>query len=63
MDEIDERREDFLITVFREFADKGFKDFSTGFQRYYVRDVLNTLLEDNLEEYNKICIQRGYYDE
>lgn len=41
--------QDVLITCFREFSDKGFATTTTGFQRYYVKDIL--YLTDLYDQY------------
>lgn len=41
---VDSELQTELIGMLREFSDKGFKDFTTGFQRYYVIDIINLVL-------------------
>jgi len=67
--------EDCLINVCREFSKKGFADFSTGFQRYYVKDIIGLAdlyfqyLEYGdsdkkiMERFKEVCKNRGFYSE
>lgn len=37
--------ENELIRMLREFSDSGYRDFSTGFQRYFARDIMDLVIE------------------
>jgi len=47
--------EDKLICKMRNFADEGFRDFTTGFQRYEARGVIDLVREhDKLKEEKEV---------
>ena len=59
----EELLEDFIISLLREFSNRGFKDFSTGFQRYYARDLLEYLKARNRQDLLEVITDRGFYTE
>lgn len=59
----DSELQDELIKLLREFSDKGYRNFTTGFQRYYVIDIINLVLSYDHSDYDPYEDFKELFDE